>query len=190
VLTQQVEGGGDGPALKVSETIIRNLRVLATDQRITDKDPDGKSVVKVFANVTLEVTPRIAEKIAVAQSLGSLSLSLRSIADNTSELERAVASGDIKVPAGTSPDQEKQMLLAMANRPIDSNTTFSTGGDVSRFQRRTVPGRAQDKGDALSKALSSAGKATAGQPSAGVMTGPVVRIARGNNVTVVPVGAR
>ena len=32
------------------------------------------------------------------------------------------------------------MLLAMANRPIDSNTTFSTGGDVSRFQRRTVPG--------------------------------------------------
>src|SRR3954464_12554335 len=37
VLTQTVQGGGDGPALKVSETIIRNLRVLATDQRITDK---------------------------------------------------------------------------------------------------------------------------------------------------------
>jgi pilus assembly protein CpaB len=74
VLTQQVEGGGDGPPLKVSETIIRNLRVLATDQRITDKDADGKTVVKTFANVTLEVTPRIAEKIAVAQSLGSLSL--------------------------------------------------------------------------------------------------------------------
>src|SRR5690242_13338028 len=119
VLTQQVDGGGDGPPLKVSETIIRNLRVLATDQRFTDKDEDGKTQVKVFANVTLEVTPRIAEKIAVAQSLGSLSLSLRSIADNTSELERAVASGDVKVPAGTSPDQEKQMLLAMANRPID-----------------------------------------------------------------------
>ena len=33
------------------------------------------------------------------------------------------------------------MLLAIANRPIDSNTTFSTGGDVSRFQRRTVPGK-------------------------------------------------
>ena len=57
----------------------------------------------------------------------------------TPMLERAIAAGDIKVPAGTSPDQEKQMLLAMANRPIDSNTTFTTGGDVSRFQRRTVP---------------------------------------------------
>src|SRR5437868_15551889 len=50
VLTQQVEGGGDGPSLKVSETIVRNLRVLATDQRITDKDKDGKIEVKTFAN--------------------------------------------------------------------------------------------------------------------------------------------
>ena len=128
---------------------------------ITDKDDEGKTVVKTFANVTLEVTPRIAEKIAVAQSLGSLSLSLRSIADNTSDLERAVAAGDVKVPAGTNPADEKQMLLAMANRPIDSNTTFSTGGDVSRFQRRTVPATAQDKSEALAKAMGSFGKGLA-----------------------------
>ena len=82
MLTQQVDGGGDGPALKVTETIVRNVRVLATDQRIDDKDKDGKIEVKTFANVTFEVTPTIAEKIAVAQSLGTLSLSLRSIADN------------------------------------------------------------------------------------------------------------
>jgi pilus assembly protein CpaB len=181
VLTQQVEGGGDGPALKVAETIIRNLRVLATDQRITDKDADGKTQVRTFSNVTLEVTPRIAEKIAVAQSLGSLSLSLRSIADNSADLEREVAAGDIKVPAGTSPDQEKQMLMAMSNRPIDSNTTFSTGGDVSRFQRRTVPAKV-----AAAPAAGSAGAPA----SAPVATGPTVRIARGNNVTVVPVGVR
>jgi pilus assembly protein CpaB len=178
MLTQQVQGGGDGPALKVSETIIRNLRVLATDQRITSTDDEGKTKVQTFSNVTLEVTPKIAEKIAVAQSLGSLSLSLRSIADNTSELERAVAAGDVKVPAGTSPDQEKQMLLAMANRPIDTNTTFSTGGDVSRFQRRTVP----------AKTASAAPAAPAA--GAGLPAGPVVRVARGNDVTVVPVGAR
>jgi pilus assembly protein CpaB len=141
VLTQQVQGGGDGPALKVSETIIRNVRVLATDQRLTDKNDDGKTEVKTFSNVTMEVTPRIAEKIAVAQSLGTLSLSLRSIADNTAELERAVATGDVKVPVNADPAQERQMLLAIANRPIDTNTTFTTGGDVSRFQRRTVPAR-------------------------------------------------
>jgi pilus assembly protein CpaB len=180
MLTQQVQGGGDGPALKVAETIIRNLRVLATDQRVTSTDDEGKTKVQTFSNVTLEVTPKIAEKIQVAESLGALSLSLRSIADNGSELERAVAAGDIKVPAGTSPDQEKQMLLAMANRPNDSNTSFTTGGEVSRFQRRTVP--------AKPAAAAPAAPAGAGLPS--MPAGPVVRVARGNDVTVVPVGAR
>jgi pilus assembly protein CpaB len=181
VLTQQVQGGGDGPPLKVAETIIRNLRVLATDQRISGKDDEGKTVVKTFSNVTLEVTPRIAEKIAVAQSLGSLSLSLRSIADNAADLEREVASGQIKIPAGTSPDQEKQMLLAMSDRPIDTNTTFSTGADVSRFQRRSVP----------AKAAAAPASGQSGASAAPAMpVGPVVRIARGNSVTVVPVGAR
>jgi pilus assembly protein CpaB len=185
VLTQQVQGGGEGPPLKVSETIIRNLRVLATDQRITDKDDDGKTKVQTFSNVTIEVTPRIAEKVAVAQSMGTLSLSLRSIADNTAELERAVASGDVKVPANANPAEEKQMLLALANRPIDSNTTYSTGGDVSRFQRRTVPAKTASPVSMLAQAL-AARNGTAGP----LTSGPVVRVARGNDVTVVPVGAR
>ena len=184
VLTQQVAGGGDGPALRVSETIVRNVRVLATDQRFTDKDADGKTAVKTFSNVTLEVTPRIAEKVAVAQSMGQLSLSLRSLADNSADLERAIAAGDVKVPAGASPDQERQMLLAVSDRPIDTNTTFTTGGDVSRFQRRTVPAK-----PVTAMAASSAPAAPAGgQPAMPV--GPVIRIARGNDITVVPVGAR
>ena len=182
VLTQTVQGGGDGPPLKVSETIVRNLRVLATDQRIDSKGDDGKTEVKTFSNVTLEVTPRIAEKISVAQSLGTLSLSLRSIADNTSELERAVAAGDVKVPAGTNPLEERQMLLAVANRPVDSNTTYSTGGDVSRFQRRTVPAR--------TPAAAPLGAPGGGVAAAAMPVGPVVRVARGNTITVVPVGAR
>src|SRR3546814_9577089 len=44
VLTQDVAGGGDGPALKVSETVMRNLRVLATDQRTDNTtDENGKT---------------------------------------------------------------------------------------------------------------------------------------------------
>jgi pilus assembly protein CpaB len=195
VLTQDVVGGGDGPPLKVSETIIRNLRVLATDQRIDGKDEDGKTVVKTFTTVTLEATPRMAEKIAVGQSLGSLSLSLRSIADNTAELETAVASGQVKIPAGTNPVEERKMLLAVANRPADSNTTFVTGGDVSRFQRRSVPAKpasqSQQAGDALTNFANALRGGPAGAPGAqGPVSGPSVRVARGNTVTVVPVGAR
>ena len=181
MLTQEVAGGGDGPALKVTETIVRNVRVLATDQRI-DSDPrneEGQAVVRTSSNVTFEVTPKLAEKIAVAQTLGGLSLTLRSIADNTSELERAIATGQVKVPEGMNPAQEKQMLLAVANRPIDTATTYSTGGEVSRFQRRSVPARVPSR-DSLGNLAQGAA----------APTGPVVRIARGNNVTVVPVGAR
>jgi pilus assembly protein CpaB len=186
VLTQDVAGGGDGPPLKVSETVIRNLRVLATDQRTDSKNEEGKTVVKTFSTVTFEATPRIAEKIAVAQSLGSLSLALRSIADNTAELERAVAAGDVAVPAGATPAEERRMLLAIANRPSDNNTTYVTGGDVSRFQRRSVPARAASEG---ANAAGAPANAAAGGV-ASLPTGPVVRVARGNNVTVVPVGAR
>jgi pilus assembly protein CpaB len=195
VLTQEVKGGGEGPPLQVSETIIRNARVLATDQRITSTDDEGKTEVKTFSNVTIEVTPRIAEKVAVAQSLGTLSLSLRSIADNTSELERAVAAGEVKVPAGTDPAQERKMLLAMANRPVDGSTTFSTGGDVSRFQRRTVPAKPRDESEKIASAMAGFGRglgAALGDAGGGAAApaGPVVRVARGNSVTVVPVGAR
>ena len=185
VLTQEVTGGGDGPPLKVSETIVRNIRVLATDQRFSDKDEDGKTTVKTFTNVTLEVTPRIAEKIAVGQSVGTLSLSLRSIADNAAELERAVASGEVKVPANVDPAKEKSLLLAIANRPADSNTTFTTGGDVSRFQRRTVPARPQRENSPEAMAALGKGLAQGISPS-----GPTVKVARGNDVSVVPVGSR
>ena len=188
VLTQEVRGGGDGPPLRVSETIVRNLRVLATDQRIDGKDEEGKTQPKVSSTVTIEATPRLAEKIAVAQSLGSLSLSLRSIADNTAELERAVASGEVKVPAGTAPGQERQLLLAVANRPIDTNTTFTTGGDVSRFQRRTVPARVGGAGDERVRAVNNLAGAIRGGLG-GEHSGPSVRVSRGNSVTVVPVGA-
>ena len=179
VLTQEVPGGGDGPALKVSETIIRNLRVLATDQRTDSKDEEGKTIVKAFSLVTVEATPRLAEKIAVSQSLGTLSLSLRSIADNTAELERAVASGEVKLPANANPADERRLLLQVANRAQDTNTTFTTGGEVSRFQRTSIPMRT---------AQAPAGGGASGGGAAPV--GPVVRVARGNNVTEVPVGAR
>ncbi|HET9355935.1 MAG TPA: Flp pilus assembly protein CpaB [Sphingomicrobium sp.] len=189
VLTQEVTGGGDGPPLKVSETIVRNLRVLAVDQRIDSLNEEGETEAKLSTSVTIEATPRIAEKIAVAQSLGMLSLSLRSIADNAAELERAVASGEVKLPEGANPAQEREMLLAVANRPSDNATTYTTGGDVSRFQRRTVPARkeAADQRVAAVNNLADAVRTVGGAP---VPTGPVVRISRGNNVTVVPVGAR
>jgi pilus assembly protein CpaB len=183
VLTQEIEGGGDGAPLRASETIIRNIRVLAVDQRLNARDEHGNQVAQNTSTVTFEATPTIAEKIAVAQTIGQLSLSLRSLADNNAELERAIASGEVQVPDNANPRAERQFLLQIATRPIDSNPTVTVGADVSRFQRSTVPGRARDSNN-----NGGATAAPSGIPAAQI--GPVVRVARGNNVTLVPVGAR
>ena len=191
ILTQTVAGGGDGPPLKASETVLRNLRVLATDQR-TDKQQDdqGKTVVATYSTVTVEATPKIAEQIAVAQTLGSISLSLRSLADNSTELEQAIASGAVKVPDGADPKAEKAMLLQLATQPNSGNPTFATGADVSRFQRRSVPGRASGGGGLLPPGMAQPAAPQTFPGAASVPVGPVVRIARGNNVTAVPVGGK
>lgn len=184
ILTQSVNGGGDGPPLKASETVMRNLRVLATDQR-TDKgvDDKGNTVVTNYSTVTVEATPKIAEKIAVAQTVGTLSLSLRSIADNQGELEEAIANGDVNVPANGDAKAEKEMLARVAARPQDAGGGFATGADVSRFQRRTVPGKPE--GDAPSAAPVTASGVGAVRPQ-----GPTVVVSRGNAETVVPLGGK
>lgn len=142
VLTQEVPGGGDGAPLKVSETMVRNLRVLATDQAVSRVvDGDGRTSGKTVSTVTVEATPRIAEKIAVAQTVGTLSLSLRPLADSAAELERAIAAGEVSVPDGTDAKTERRMMLAVAQMPSDRDTTYTVGADVSRFQRASVPAK-------------------------------------------------
>jgi pilus assembly protein CpaB len=184
VLAQEVVGGGDGPPLRASETIVRNIRVLAVDQRLNSRDENGNQVAQNTSTVTFEATPKIAEKIAVAQTIGQLSLSLRSLADNNAELERAIASGEVQVPPSTDPHAERQMLLQVATRPSDNNTTYTVGADVSRFQRSTVPGRPHEN-----NAPAGNGNPAPGTPG-DRPAGPVVRVARGNTITFVPVGAR
>src|SRR3546814_10035486 len=106
-----------------------------------DKTPKAGEEVKVSpdSTATLEVTPKMAEKIAVAQNIGALTLSLRSLADNTADLEAAIASGEVTVPGEGDAKAEKQMLLAIAAMPNDRGTSATTGGDASRYQRTSVP---------------------------------------------------
>jgi pilus assembly protein CpaB len=183
MLTQSISGA-EGQALNASETILHNLRVLATDQSTeTTTGEDGKTIVRAFRTVTLEATPKIAEKIAVAQTIGTLSLSLRSIADNQGELEQAIASGDIKIPDNATPEQEEALLRRAMARPNDKGSTYVTGGDVSRFQRSSMPAmRPAGQGSAPMEGAPAAAAAPAAP------TGPTVRVSRGKQVTEEQVG--
>jgi pilus assembly protein CpaB len=61
-----------------SETLLRNVRVLAIGQNVQEKN--GQPVV-VGSNATLELDPVQAETVVLAQRVGQLSLSLRSMLD-------------------------------------------------------------------------------------------------------------
>jgi pilus assembly protein CpaB len=179
LLTQSV--AGEGEPLKASETIVRNLRVLATDQR-TDKNVDssGKTEVQGFSNVTVEVTPKLSEKIAVAQTMGTLSLSLRSIADDTRELDRAIAAGEVDAPGDAK--AARQLAFEIATQPNDRDTTATTGSEVSRFQRAGFARRAAAPAPAP---VMAAAPAPSGAP-----TGAVIKVMRAGDVALVPVAAK
>ncbi len=67
-----------GGEVQTSETLLSNVRVLAIDQNVQEKD--GQKVV-VGKTATLELSPRQAETLVLAQRLGTISLALRSITD-------------------------------------------------------------------------------------------------------------
>jgi pilus assembly protein CpaB len=91
VLTQNLGGaGGDLARKSVAETVLRNVRVIAVDQRLSsqpapspeagDKDKEKEAVPKeprMPRTVTLELTEPQAEKLFVAAQLGGLQLPVR-----------------------------------------------------------------------------------------------------------------
>jgi pilus assembly protein CpaB len=79
ILTRVQRGNSsDGGDLFSSETILENVRVLAIDQTFEERDGDRFVSGEI---ATLELSPGDAELIALADEMGTLSLSLRSIAD-------------------------------------------------------------------------------------------------------------
>jgi pilus assembly protein CpaB len=73
----------NGPEKYISETILRNVPVLAIDQTIGEKD--GEKVV-IGKTATVELSPEQAETLAQARQTGTLSLSLRSLVDSQSPI--------------------------------------------------------------------------------------------------------
>lgn len=172
--------------LYTAETVVRNLRVLAVDQRTTPTDENGAATPTVFATVTLEATPQIAERIAVARTTGTVSLALRSIADTAGELEEAIASGAVSVGRDGDRNAERRLLGGAGSRPQAGSTGATTGGDVSRYLRRGMPPRSQTQAS-----NGGAGPSQGSGPTVQnvpVPVGPSVRVVRGDAVTVVPVG--
>jgi pilus assembly protein CpaB len=70
----------------VTETILQNIRVLAIDQSVEEKD--GEAVV-VGTTATLQLDPKQTEILTVAQQMADrLTLSLRSLEDTVNQVTK------------------------------------------------------------------------------------------------------
>lgn len=122
LLTHAIETGGgqdaenEGSEPRASETILKNVRILALDQKVDDQNEEPR----LAKTATLEVLPKQAEILAVARELGSLSLSLRSLAKDDDEMERLVQGEDILEMPDPQPGQtytwDSEASLLVPNR--------------------------------------------------------------------------
>lgn len=99
ILTQTFKEG-DAPAGRRSagETVAQNLRVLAIDQQIQPARAEPALEARGVRAVTLEVTPRQSERIAVAADLGKLSLTLRSLLSSATDAASAAGAAAEQKP--------------------------------------------------------------------------------------------
>jgi pilus assembly protein CpaB len=86
IMTRRTQMDGTGADGYITETILRNIRVLAIDQAIQE-DEEGRRV-RVGDTATLELTPQQAEIMTVAQQMADrMTLALRAVADAQEEVD-------------------------------------------------------------------------------------------------------
>jgi pilus assembly protein CpaB len=99
-LTSAGEGAnGNGYQRKAAATVLRDVRVIAIDQRADNKD--GQAVVA--RTVTLEVTPKECEIVALAADMGKLSLSLRGLIASSDDHRAVLAVVDSAADSAADP---------------------------------------------------------------------------------------
>jgi len=105
---------------RASETVLRDVRVIAVDQKLDSK---GNEAV-VAHTATLEVTPKQSEIIAVASEMGRLSLSLRSLAAAEDEKSPADSGGPGERGTFTLDSEVSQLLTKRGNSGADGVTVL------------------------------------------------------------------
>ncbi len=129
--TRELKSGNSGTSKEflshVAETILQNVRVLASDQKISGFDKKAK----VAKTVTLEVTRKQAETLALAGSMGKLSLALRSFSDVTNE-ETTVAARKKAIAEAAKAAKGPTLTTDLDVSPLLSDTKQGSGIRIYR----------------------------------------------------------
>ena len=106
----------------VGETVLADVRVVAVDQSITQGAASDAAAGKPARTVTLEVTPDQAERAAVAQALGKLTLTLRSAEELGVSYPKGVVYGsDVSsalTPTPTAPLARMRVIQGSENQEV------------------------------------------------------------------------
>jgi pilus assembly protein CpaB len=126
ILTQTLAAEDETPR-RVSETVLRNMRVIAMGDQTNDEPKEGQSHEKA-RTATLEVTPVQAEQVTLLTELGKLSLSLRSLA-TADEVAAAEAERE-----PFTWDSDVSQVLGKSNR-ITSRLLVLRGSEAENVQQ-------------------------------------------------------
>jgi pilus assembly protein CpaB len=127
VLTQVFDKTDPGRRA-LSETLLRNVRIIAIDQEIVQGGRSAAAVAGRSAQtVSLELTPEQVKKITVAKQLGTLSLAVRAAVEQWETADTgAISSCDV------SPELARQSALAGQSAPI----AVYSGGELKQYSVR------------------------------------------------------
>jgi pilus assembly protein CpaB len=98
----------EAPAARrvTAETVLYRVRVIAVDQMIANGGQAAASQGRIARTVTLEVSPEAAERVAVAEQLGRLALTVRPALDEEANRPFTAAlpifGGDVSSALGSS----------------------------------------------------------------------------------------
>ena len=109
---------------QASETVLRDIRVIAMDQRLDMRPGEAPQVAKT---ATLEVTPKQVEIIAVAAEMGKLSLALRSLQEPADAADGGAAASAPDEPSFTRDSNVSRLLSGPSGQAAAAGVSSGAG---------------------------------------------------------------
>ncbi|HUL08517.1 MAG TPA: Flp pilus assembly protein CpaB [Candidatus Acidoferrum sp.] len=135
---------------QTSETVLENVRLLATDRNLNDIEGEPKKL----NTVTIEVTPKQAEMIKVAAQMGQLALSLRGLGmpdgkgsgPTVASAQTAASTffaqqADTTGPESAQPKDKSNSNVAGDDPAPERGETYTFDAEVSRPMQELMHGK-------------------------------------------------
>jgi pilus assembly protein CpaB len=127
ILLTRTGGGNDAAKTTLTQILAENVRVLGVDQ--SDNNEADKPVVAKA--VTVEVTPEQAASISLGQQIGTVSLTLRRVADDTPLASKVMSVADLG-PAPKKPAAAPAPSIRVIRGTESSRFSLGVGGALQK----------------------------------------------------------